>query len=373
MARSGTQCACQERVQSTIEGFNPLALPGKVIKAIAHPADTVASTWHAMTHPLDSAEAVANAVIETIHLVPGVDWAGDRLKDFANTSFGKTCLQIVATYGYYVLTPYLGSFYSSIAFAAPGVFKGDRFTRAWVSETTWRLAETIKVLSANYLDYSKLNVKGLADEEFQKALQKLGDTGIAQHLKSELNRGVTGLAGWAETKVTSELKSRLEAEFGNPPDLTKISTAFGIREDMAAMAWDLVTQNESFDTIKRIFDPTTGNDVLAPAHQSPAVRPPPTRVESAVNALNHVVTSSPIFRLLTPARSEMPPAVAVSTANPLAAVAAVRLATKLRMADSTQEAAKAARPAEETQWLAMGIGALALGAGAIYFTRKSRS
>src|SRR6185503_19652196 len=105
------------------------------VDVVTHPADTAAGTWKAITHPSDSISDFANALVDALHAIPGMDEAGELLKDFAKTGFGEWALRIMATFGYYVMAPYLGSGLAAISFALPGAAKAEPFVSSWITET----------------------------------------------------------------------------------------------------------------------------------------------------------------------------------------------------------------------------------------------
>lgn len=101
----------------------------------------------------DVVTSVADGVVSAAHIIPGVDWAGDQMKDFANSTVGKIALTAFTSglYGaseatlsaYTALAPQL----ASLAFAFPGLLAGDSFTKAYVSELTLRIKQTAEYVS----------------------------------------------------------------------------------------------------------------------------------------------------------------------------------------------------------------------------------
>lgn len=238
------------------------------VDVITHPADTVSGTWHAITHPADSFEAFANGLVDALHAIPGMDEAGELLKDFAKTGFGEWCLRIMATFGYYVLAPYLGSGLAAISFALPGVAKAEPFVQSWITETIDRVIKTINIL----LQQEGLrNIGTATSEAVNKALaENPAVQGYAKAFTEQIGQASTVLTDTLGAAIAQKLKegasdaldsvlNKLKAEYGLPPDFSKLARQAGIREDNAAAAYDLIAKTH-YQT-STVWDPVTGEDI----------------------------------------------------------------------------------------------------------------
>lgn len=238
---------------------------------VTHPERSVSDVWTAITHPADSIEAFAGGLVDALHLIPGMDEAGELLKKFAKTGFGEWCLRIMATYGYYVTAPYLGSALAAISFSLPGVAKADPFMDAWMKETIDRVMKTVQVLLLNQANLQ--NIGSATSEALNKfladnpAVQELVNKLMAQTtsgvdlLKSKLGDEITKQITEGAKDAVSNAVSKLAEEYGYPPDFSKIAKDAGISEVSAAAAYDLIAKTNYQGTIA--WDAKTGQDIIA--------------------------------------------------------------------------------------------------------------
>lgn len=242
-----------------------------VAHAIAHPADTVEGAWHAVTHPADSITDFANASVNIVHGIPGIDYLGEQLKDFARTGFGEWCFRIMATCGYYVMAPYLGAQMAAISFALPGVMKVEPFMASWIKETIDRVIKTAQILLANQVKFPDLGNatseqvnKFLADNPAVKAMVEQATVQIGtatQVLKAKLGEEITSRIEQGVAGALEDAKRELEQEYGLPPDFAKMANEAGIQEINAAAAYDLIAHTNYQGTVT--WDAATGIDILA--------------------------------------------------------------------------------------------------------------
>lgn len=292
------------------------------VDVLTHPADTVSGAWHIITHPGQSITDFANALVDALHAIPGMDEAGELLKDFSRTAIGEWTLRILATFGYYVMAPYLGAQLAAVSFALPGVAKAEPFVESWIKETIDRVVKTINLL----LQLNVLQGVGAAtSEEVNRILtQNPAVQKIAKQFTEEIGRASSVLTEKLGEEIARKLKEgaadaldsvrrKLADEYGYPPDFQKLATEAGnIREDNASAAYDLVAKTQ-FQTTTR-WDPVTGEDVLAHLRKSrfqrvPGATAPGTQVYrdprllSAQEAAARQAQS--IARLLYPASRKM--------------------------------------------------------------------
>lgn len=159
------------------------------------------NTWTTMTYglrpqsdnkktgwrPLHTFDVPAKAIVDAVHIIPGVDWLGEELKDFANTAAGHWVLVVMASAMY----PYtsgtwslgagsygtaapimisLGPQIGSLAWALPGVAKGDSFVTSWFTEFVNRVMTTIAILSAGALSAAAAAAGALIASEVSKEM-----------------------------------------------------------------------------------------------------------------------------------------------------------------------------------------------------------
>lgn len=241
------------------------------INIVTHPERSVSDAWDALTHPADSLSTFAGNLVDVLHKIPGMDWAGEQLKDFAKTGLGEWCLRIMATYGYFVTAPFLGAQMAAISFALPGIMKADPFLESWMKETIDRVMKTVQILLLNQVKLDSIGDAGsealnkfLADnpavQELVNKLMAQTSTGIAT-LKSKLGEElVKKIQDGVEGAIT-EAGEKLAAEYGLPPDFAKIAAEAGIREDSAAAAYDLIAHTDYQS--KMNWDAKTGKDIIS--------------------------------------------------------------------------------------------------------------
>lgn len=244
---------------------------GDVVDAIAHPADTLDGAWNIVSHPARSMSDFADAATTVLHVVPGMDWLGEQLKDFARTSIGASLLQIVTTTAYYCAAPYVGAQLAAVTFAAPGALRKEQFVKAWTKEFVNRVMATVSWFLAN-----KVDLKVVGDLASKEAGQLLADNPGFQKFLTDLtnqaNKAVDALKG----KLGDDLYKRIEdgvsgameeaatalaAEYGLPPDFEAMANDTQTREDMAATAYDLLAGTNYSGS--RAWDPETGRDSVA--------------------------------------------------------------------------------------------------------------
>lgn len=268
-----------------------------VAEAALHPANTAEGAWNIVSHPGRSLSDFADATITLIHVVPGMDEAGELLKKFARTALGQIFLQAMTSMQYAYLAPVLGPQGASIAFATPGVAKKEKFFNSWVAELARRTEATLSWFMANGLAEKVLgafsgtmaeNAKTLEDamklapfQEFWAKLQ--GDADRAgDGLKKIIGETVSDLPDRVQRDVSGaldEAKGVLEQYAGKyatyPAEGNGINyEALGLkgkinfdalgaktqsRPDMTAAAFDLWTGSNYLGS--REWDPATGRDL----------------------------------------------------------------------------------------------------------------
>lgn len=165
--------------------------------------------WDTVTSPF-----VAGA--DFVASLPGFSQAGELVKDFANTATGKIVLRAMATAFAGPLGAIVGPQLATIAWAIPGLLRGDDFEDAWYSEFRDRVEKTAEILGPE----------------------------IAPELMSQLETAMGELA--AEWKIGDRVTWTLE----------ELARRSGVRDDVAAFAISL--WNHTDLPAPDGFDPQTG-------------------------------------------------------------------------------------------------------------------
>jgi hypothetical protein len=221
--------------------------PGAFSGPIRAPGDASSAAWlasmrgHAAGSIFDAVSDVADAVgdvatsaVDVLHKIPGVDQLGDAFKqvghsveDFARTDFGATLLRAASTAQYAFLAPYLGPQLAGVAFATPGVLKGDAVGKALVDETLWRVSTAANILSAGQ--------GGDAVKAWGEKLSGQVGTGI-RAVADQLIKAGAYLKLPNGVNIPTPDFSRLASQL----DPRALAKRLGIREDMAQLAIDQV-------------------------------------------------------------------------------------------------------------------------------------
>lgn len=168
--------------------------------------------------------SLAHSSVDDLSFLPSPvrDVLTGPVRDFAKSDVGMVVFRAMSTAGYFGLVPLLGPQLAAIAFAWPGLLRGDDFDKAWVTEFSWRLDKTAEVGGA----------------ELQLELQNQFAR-VVDGLRAKLAVGDTAILEWS---------------------VAEVARYFEVREDAAAEALALVKRApellEAFD-----FDPRTGRGV----------------------------------------------------------------------------------------------------------------
>lgn len=256
----------------------------------------VVSQWHAhgiVSSIEDDVSNVADSIVSALHTIPGVDWAGEELKDFAGTNFGQWFLRILAGSVVYTgLAPYLGPQLASVGFALPGVIKGDKFASAWTQEEIWRISEAAKM----YAGSAAQALSDAALAQLQPYLDAIKN--LATELQATADHLIS-LAGGDAANIGS-LVSGYIGRYGIEAS-AHLADVLSAREDFVVATIDGAMNTDSFwrpakapetvsDVAKepvvtrpfpehagKIFDPLTGAELglTVPAGALPAPTPHP--------------------------------------------------------------------------------------------------
>lgn len=131
--------------------------------------DAISDVGDAVNTVAGVASDAAGDVLSIAEVIPGVSNAvtffGSELQDFANTTVGTIALRAFASFVYPGLATVLGPQLAAVAFAIPGVAKGDNFSKAWLAEFLYRLEKTADIVGAD--------AAGELVAQFQPAMDQL--------------------------------------------------------------------------------------------------------------------------------------------------------------------------------------------------------
>lgn len=182
----------------------------------------------------------------------GADWLqgviDGPMRDWARTEWGATILRAMATSLSGGLAPIVGPQLASVAFALPGIARGEPFDEAYWKEFTWRVEKTIEIAGPL----------------------------IGERLGNELKAGVESLRHRAQGAFPDLPLDQAIRQLGVAVE--DLAQELGLREDMAAAAVSLGKRVPlpSFDR----YDPRTGErkpfvsarEALAIAHPGESIR-----------------------------------------------------------------------------------------------------
>jgi hypothetical protein len=236
---------------------------------LRYPDENKSHGWR----PLHTFDDPTQLVGDAIHQIPGVDWAGQALKDIANSLPGKIVLVAFTSSMYYATSSVVAAYtamapqIAGLAFAIPGLAAGDKFSKAWLEGFVERVKRTIEYLGGD-----------AGKEAGKEMLKEIGPT-ITELLNN------------------SQLQAVLAEVVNGAKTLQSLADQMGIRADVLQSAIDLVKrQASSFanDVIKGfgiggifipdvpatpglMFDPLTGSLIKVRNIKSlvMSVNPPP--------------------------------------------------------------------------------------------------
>lgn len=185
--------------------------------------------------PLGTVEGVVSDVGDTISsVVPDV--LKDKFKEFAGSTIGHVVLFAASGGAYAILAPTLGPQVAAVAFALPGMAKGENFMKAWTEGFTERITILIKYFMSTGVpqDQAAQSATNLFTDQMQ----------TVQHYVDSIG-GVAKLGGM---------------------DFKTLAEKAGVREDVAAEYLANAVGNLSLPTSYN-FDPATGK-ATGPSNQS---------------------------------------------------------------------------------------------------------
>jgi len=149
------------------------------------------------------------------------------LRDFFRTAVGRVIARAFATLLYYNLAPLLGPQLAAVAFAFPGLLRGEKFDEAWATEFIWRVTTTAGILAG--MAYEQYNID--AKQAFPPGT--LPDADIIKKRLDEI------------FSVASKLKQlfpNVEAIDVLGFDYAATAQQFGVRQDVVLEALSLYTR-----------------------------------------------------------------------------------------------------------------------------------
>jgi peptidoglycan hydrolase-like protein with peptidoglycan-binding domain len=160
----------------------------------------------AATSALEVARDAARAVLGTL---PGG----------LGASIEEVVLRAQGTGMYFALVPFMGPQGASVAFAWPGVFRGEAFDKAWFQETLWRSEQALAMSGGDQKLVEAINkqtadgLAKLAGKFPQDVIARMGITEIkqqAQVSRDDVALAIKALADRSE-RTMAELKALVSA------------------------------------------------------------------------------------------------------------------------------------------------------------------
>lgn len=139
------------------------------------------------------------------------DLINGPLRDFANTPLGLVVFRAMATTIYGPLAWTIGPQVATLAFAVPGLARGDDFWEAWITELRWRAEETARTLAPSAAEAITPAIRKAAEELVKwvpEQVQALALSELAKRLKvDEWTAAMAGaLLGWLPIPKASDFR-----------------------------------------------------------------------------------------------------------------------------------------------------------------------
>lgn len=121
---------------------------------------------------------------------------------------------------YFALVPFLGPQGASVAFAWPGVFRGEAFDKAWFQETLWRSEQALAMSGGDQKLVEAINkqtadgLAKLAGKFSQESIARMGINEIKQH--AQVSRDDVALAIKALADRSERTMAELKATVSSP-------------------------------------------------------------------------------------------------------------------------------------------------------------
>lgn len=177
---------------------------------------------------LSLAESAANGVVSAIHTVPGVNWIGEQIKDFAHTDLGSSLFRKASELGASVLMgvaaasgvavvfmPVIGAAVYSASFVAPGLLRGDPIDQAWMQG----FAETVHDASLEAVKVKLPSIPGMPDID-----------PVTEKLKDAYGKASGAMQAWAD-------KAGIDLDFlANVPEDARAAVAKQLDVEAVARA-----------------------------------------------------------------------------------------------------------------------------------------
>lgn len=214
-----------------------------MIATIAGPFDFVSDAWDAVTGVAGDVVDTFGSVAAKIPFAPELagalkDVINGPLKDVADTAVGQVILRAMATTVAGPIAILAGPQLASVAFAIPGVARGEDFWTAWFQEVKWRAEKTAEIAAPG--------VEGAAADAMRPYLADL-DT-VADAFKDV----APSVEAWARSLGVDEAVKRFAVQLG--------VTEWSVQKVMAKIWGDWVPQIKPGD-----FDPITNKRTVAKA------------------------------------------------------------------------------------------------------------
>lgn len=212
----------------------------------------------------DALSDIGDAFGDIFDAIPGSQWVkglvNGPLRDFARSTVGTVVLRAIATSLTGGLAGVVGPQLASVAFALPGVVRGESFDEAFWKEFSWRMQKTAEVLGTD------------------AAKDVMGDA-----LKWASDDLVNRAKAFAPNLSLPDAVTQLINQTGLTPE--KLAAELGIRLDVAAAAINLVGRQIRYAMDR--YDPKTGTkykSLVSRPPRDPNAPPPKQKTAAELKA-----------------------------------------------------------------------------------------
>ena len=135
-----------------------------------------------------------------VRALPGGSELLDAAQDFAKTPTGLVVMRAFSSMLYGSVAWAIGPQLAAVTFAVPGLFRGERFEEAWLTEFKWRVEKTAETLGPGVIDIFGAQLKDtllrLADEVGAGALVDMGVQELAARFNIREDVAAFALSIW---------------------------------------------------------------------------------------------------------------------------------------------------------------------------------
>ena len=168
----------------------------------------------------------------------GADWISDAvggpLKDLASNEWGVYLIRAVAGSFSAALAPILGPQLASVAWALPGLLKGERFDKAWLEEFSFRVQGVAEWLGVEYGKQLIEQLHSASEELMAESREAFGDLPVDEAVK-RLNLDIANFA--QRLGIREDVAARIVALARRmaPPQVERYDLETGKRKPLVSI------------------------------------------------------------------------------------------------------------------------------------------